>query len=127
MIGRAMRLLFGAAFSYAFLRVGYPEPGHSVYHVLAPLVILGAAMALAFALTLLEFASRSIPVLSEALFTVAVFVVLGLTMPAKGGPALPQLMAGAYPTRASVAEGLPLVWVDPRSATGRRIVALFPR
>ncbi|MBI5209060.1 MAG: hypothetical protein HY927_03710 [Elusimicrobia bacterium] len=125
MIMRLIRIMLCSGAVYLFIRVGYPEPGNNVYQVLVILGILGGAGVLTVALRLLEFASAKLPALLEAAFIVAVIVVLGFTMPAKGGPALPQVLEGDLPTQSSVREGLAQLGVDANSPNARKLIGLF--
>lgn len=127
MILRMTRMVGSSAFIYLFYRVGYPEPGHQVYHMLVIIGILGVSGILTFGLSLVSFASVKLPLLLEAVYAAALVVVLGFTMPAKGGPALPQLLNGKFPTQGSVSEGLAMLGVDPKSEHARKVVEFFPR
>lgn len=124
---RLMRMVGSSAVIYLFFRVGYPEPGHQIYHMLVIIGILGVSGILSFGLSLMGFVSTKMPLLLEALFAAALVVVLGFTMPAKGGPALPQLLNGKFPTQGSVREGLTMLGVDPKSEHARKVVEFFPR
>ncbi|MBI5625445.1 MAG: hypothetical protein HY924_16830 [Elusimicrobia bacterium] len=124
---RFFRIAATAALIYLFFRVGYPLPGHQLYHMLVVLGILVAAAVLTVGLQLVEFASTKAPLVLEALFAGAVLVGLGFTMPARRGPILPQLLQGRFPTESSVREGLGLIGMDPKSETSQRIIKLFPR
>lgn len=127
MIVRFIRVLISSTIIYLFFRVGYPEPGHSVYHTLAPLGILGGAAIMAFALRLVEAFSDRAPLLLEALFAAVVVVALGFTMPAKKEPPLARLLRGEVPTQSAVKDGLDQLGIDPKSDAARKVIGIFPR
>lgn len=127
MFFRFFRITATSSLIYLFFRVGYPLPGHQIYHMLAILVILAAAAIVSVGLHLMEFASVKLPLIIEALFAAAVVVVLGFTMPARRGPILPQLLAGRLPTQGSVRDGLENIGMDPKSDASQTIIGVFPK
>ncbi|MBI4676201.1 MAG: hypothetical protein HY748_01320 [Elusimicrobia bacterium] len=127
MFFRFIRITAATGLIYLLLRVGYPVEGHQIFHMLAVLAILTAATVVTVALQLMEFASVKLPLILEAAFAAAVFVVLGFTMPSKRGPILPQILEGRLPTQSSVREGLARLGLDPKSDASKRIIAVFPK
>ncbi|MFA6318720.1 MAG: hypothetical protein WC943_15030 [Elusimicrobiota bacterium] len=127
MFTRFFRITAAASLIYLFFRVGYPEPGHQIYHTLVVLTLLGATAILTVGLQIVEFSSTKLPLVLESLFVAAVLVVLGFTMPSPRGPILPQLLTGRFPTQSSVRDGLENLGMDPRSQASRKIIAVFPR
>ncbi len=123
---RIIRLVAVVVCSFLYFYVGFPEGNHSVYNMLVPPALAGAAVAMHFLIWYFDHYSKFLLFGLEVLFAVIAVLFVASTLPQSDGRSpLTQMRESGPPTRMNARDGLRKIGIDDGSAFGKAVLHLY--
>ena len=113
-----------AALVYLAFLVAYPDWTGAAYHVMAAACAAGGVVGVWLFGRFLDVSDLRRQLLLEAAFAAVLALVLGYTMPLRGGTT--PLAGGSRPSKSGARRGLERLGLNPYGALGDAVAALFP-